>query len=329
MSESREIILSQIKVQEAVERLRVGEVVAIPTETVYGLAALISSPKGIERIFSVKRRPFFDPLIVHVSDKQQARELTTSWTPICEVLANHFWPGSLTLVLPKRAEVSDLITSGLPTVGIRMPNHPVALELLKELGEPVAAPSANLFKKTSPTQVKHVLREFQNEDVSVIDGGDCKVGIESTVLAVNGSQLNVLRPGSVTGEQIKEALEKAGLSFGFMSLQKHENENGVQSPGQMEDHYMPKKPLIIWTQSWDKNSLKFMTDKLGENTKGVELKLLSDPLLAARNLYSQMHEHSMREDIGFIYCLWPESKNKDGVWTAIWDRLKKSSSYCL
>jgi L-threonylcarbamoyladenylate synthase len=175
-----EFILDEISV--AVEKLINGEVVGIPTETVYGLGAVISKSDAIKKIFTTKERPFFDPLIVHVSGVEQAKELSLDWSAAADILAQEFWPGPLTLVLPKK-NVSDLITSGLQTVGVRCPDHKIALEIIEKVGEPIAAPSANRFGKTSPTCKKHVLEEF-NDAVFVVDGGDCSVGIESTIISV-------------------------------------------------------------------------------------------------------------------------------------------------
>ena len=168
------------EIKTAIKTLKDGGVIGIPTETVYGLAADIYNKKGIENIFKTKERPFFDPLIVHISEISQLPKLTKEWTKSHEKLANFFWPGPLTFIVKKSENISDMITSGLDTVGIRMPDHPKTLELLNELGSPIAAPSANKFKMISPTSAEHVQAEFP--EIQVIDGGDCKVGIESTIL---------------------------------------------------------------------------------------------------------------------------------------------------
>ncbi len=315
---------------QAVEILKKGGVVVVPTETVYGLAASIESQSGVEKIFSIKKRPFFDPLIVHISRQEQVHQLTDSWSEICQVLVDKFWPGPLTLVLPKTKKVSDLITAGLQTVGLRMPHHPVILELIDVLQVPIAAPSANIFKKTSPTKAEHVLEEFEEEDLFVLDGGACQVGIESTVIAVEGNQLSILRPGAVTEKQLLEVLERSKLPFFLNKLGK----NLSASPGHMKEHYMPTKPLILWTRSWQKGSMDEILDKAQEiaidvkKIKGSELKLLSDPVLAARTLYSQMRELSQQSEVTFIYCIWSQKKDQD-LWAAIWNRLDKASSYCF
>ena len=192
------ISISNQDLEKAKNLLLAGEVVAIPTETVYGLAADISNEDAIRKVFSLKERPFFDPLIVHVASLKQAKALTTEWGPLTDFLARYFWPGPLTLILPKAESVNSLITSGLETLAIRFPNHPAAIQLITQVG-PLAAPSANKFGQTSPTEAHHVRKEFRSVDVFVVDGGPCEIGIESTVLEVGSNQdsVSILRPGRI------------------------------------------------------------------------------------------------------------------------------------
>ena len=227
--------------EQAVAALRSGETVAIPTETVYGLAAVITSETALKKIFEVKRRPFFDPLIVHVESAQQAKTLTIEWPEIADALTKHFWPGPLTLVLKKNSLISDLITSGLDRVGLRCPRHPVALEILKKLKIPLAAPSANLFGRTSPTNAQHVESEFSGR-VAVVDGGASEVGIESTVLLIDGSEIAILRSGHVLASDIEKYLHKASVQFIWKK-----QISRSESPGHMKHHYMPAKPLF-WVE---------------------------------------------------------------------------------
>ncbi len=269
---------------QAVAKLKNDDVVAMPTETVYGLAGRIGSERALKKIFSTKKRPFFDPLIVHVSSIEQAKMCYQMWNPIAEKLAARFWPGPLTMVMPKSDRVSSLITSGLETVAVRWPAHPIAQKLIQMVGEPLAAPSANLFGKTSPTKAEHVREQFGDE-VFILDGGSSEFGIESTVLLIqtlNPSQfvknlhgeshrvvsestskveshegivdhyeLSILRPGSVTKAQIEDALQaliQNSASSSAQELIKWSWKDKVESrlaPGQMKHHYMPNKPLII------------------------------------------------------------------------------------
>ena len=178
----------------AADILKKGGLVAFPTETVYGLGADAGNYEAVCKIFEVKKRPVFDPLIVHVSSVAQARSLWSKVPKVCETLMEKFWPGPLTLVLPKSEQVLDLVTSGLPTVAVRMPKHEAALKLIKVFGKPVAAPSANLFGYTSPTLARHVAEDMGEKVDLILDGGSCAVGVESTVLQVEGEKGVILRP---------------------------------------------------------------------------------------------------------------------------------------
>jgi L-threonylcarbamoyladenylate synthase len=310
----------------AVEKLRNGDVVGIPTETVYGLAAMISNNEAIKKIFKTKQRPFFDPLIVHVSGFKQATELISEWGDAIEVLTVAFWPGPLTLVVPKK-NVNDLVTSGLQTVGIRCPAHKIALEIIENVGEPLAAPSANRFGKTSPTSAKHVIHEFNN-DIFVVDGGSCSVGIESTIISVFESttqiEISVLRTGLITPSQISYALKKLNKQIVFIKPS-----NKIVAPGQIEHHYMPSKP-ILWVSrellgaDCNSEAIRNVNATLNFNSP-CELKLNLDASLAARELYSQMRICSE----GFtdlIVCV-KEPFQLGEEWDSIFDRISRASSF--
>ncbi len=336
--------MSESQIEQAVELLRKGQVVGIPTETVYGLAALINSPEGISRIFSTKKRPFFDPLIVHVSSKKMAETLTTDWSPLADFLAEHFWPGPLTMVLPKAARVDPMITSGLETVGIRMPKHSLALSLIDRLEEPLAAPSANLFGKTSPTTAEHVRSEFREENLLVIDGGACEVGLESTVLLIKRKgeqyQLSVLRAGHVTQSVLQKSLGGARFQFSFT-----EDIDRRQSPGQMKHHYMPEIPLVLvrnpdLTEQDIRQIAQNKIQELPDQVEGVQIKkvkrvnkmaelvLPSDPVLSARLLYSELRRLSENKSLDLLFFkMMPEHEQE--AWLALMDRLTKAASLVL
>ncbi|NDF16271.1 threonylcarbamoyl-AMP synthase, partial [bacterium] len=205
------------ELERAKARLEGGGVVALPTETVYGLAASIRSEEGIKKIFAIKERPFFDPLIVHISDLEQKKQVISEWPPLADFLAKRFWPGPLTLVLPKHPSLNPLITSGLDTVGVRMPAHPIARQLIEKCGFPLAAPSANKFGKTSPTKAEHVRKGFEKEDLLILDGGQSEVGLESTVVALaregDKDVVTILRPGAVTFDILDSAMKERGVPF--------------------------------------------------------------------------------------------------------------------
>lgn len=327
---------------KATEILHQGGVVGMPTETVYGLAARIDLPSGIEKIFTTKERPFFDPLIVHVSSVEQAQTVVSDWGPIASVLATHFWPGPLTMVLPRAASLNSMITSGLDSVGVRMPSHPLALALLDAVGVPLAAPSANKFGKTSPTSAAHVRQEFAKENVFVLDGGECQVGIESTVLLIKDSQISILRKGHVLRSQIEQVLQDAGIEFQYV-----EAVSKKESPGHMKHHYMPAIPLVL-VKSGVSRDLKMspleiakkaesllgqMPDVIedvriqkpqGTIQKARELVLSADPVLASRELYASLRRSAESgADLLYFYVK-PEHQGER--WESLFDRLNKAAS---
>ena len=315
---------------KARDRLLKGDVVGIPTETVYGLAASIESEAGLRKIFSLKSRPFFYPLIVHVASLKQAQSLVREWPPLADFLARIFWPGPLTLVLPRAEAVNELITSGLETVALRMPAHPVALDLIKITGVPLAAPSANRFGRTSPSRAEHVKSEFQGADLLVIDGGECDVGVESTVISVeeraDGSGLvQILRPGGVTEEMLTKKLEMWSKP---VSVAKTASE---ASPGHLKHHYMPDIPLVIVRldeQAGLSKATKLEVERVSGKkiARAVELVLDEDPTQAARELYAELRRLA-KTGADAIYVHEPEST--DGLWAAIWDRLSRAASVDL
>ena len=214
-----------------------GKLVAIPTETVYGLAANGLDETAVAGIFSAKNRPTFDPLILHVASIEQAQSLCTDWPEMADKLARAFWPGPLTLILPKADHVPDLTTSGQPTVGIRMPNNRLTLELLSTLPFPLAAPSANPFGYVSPTNAQHVADQLGDRIDYILDDGDCSVGIESTIIAIDNCAPKVLRLGGLSLVRISDVLGVPVLE--------HLNQNSnPQAPGQLDQHYSPRCKLI-------------------------------------------------------------------------------------
>lgn len=228
--------------------LAAGGLVAIPTETVYGLAASLAHEPALRRIYEVKGRPSSHPLIVHVAELAQARTLVQNFPAAAEKLASAFWPGPLTLVLPRSSRVPDCITASHATVGIRIPKHPVTLELLRELDAPLAAPSANRFTQVSPTRAAHVAVDLGQELDLILDGGPCEVGVESTVVDLSGSEPVLLRPGGISREALELVLE-ARL------IDPRQASTPSPSPGQHHLHYSPQvrvliaEPAEIWARA--------------------------------------------------------------------------------
>lgn len=214
-----------------------GKLVAIPTETVYGLAANALDETAVAGIFSAKNRPTFDPLILHVASIEQAQSLCTDWPEMADKLARAFWPGPLTLILPKADHVPDITTSGQPTVGIRMPNNRLTLELLSTLPFPLAAPSANPFGYVSPTNAQHVADQLGDRIDYILDDGECSVGIESTIIAIDNGVPKVLRLGGLS-------LERIAAVLGVPVLEHLNQNSNPQAPGQLDQHYSPRCKLI-------------------------------------------------------------------------------------
>jgi L-threonylcarbamoyladenylate synthase len=306
-----------LSIEQACERLQNGDVVAVPTETVYGLAGLISNQEALKKIFAVKERPFFDPLIVHVKDLESARPLVTSIPKIYQDLAEAFWPGPLTLVTPKSNLVSDLITSGLPTVALRSPNHKIAQAILAKVG-PFAAPSANRFGKTSPTTAEHVTQEF-GDQVGVVDGGPCDVGVESTVVRLNGETLEILRPGRVLRSDLEKIANRHHVKVAVATSQ--------ASPGHLPHHYQPEVPLILLNQELAESELRTrICDALKREDFSIQRLILPrDSREAARVLYSDLRRFS--EDSSNVIVVphsewhWREES------TDLVDRLTRASSF--
>ncbi|HTQ95453.1 MAG TPA: L-threonylcarbamoyladenylate synthase [Candidatus Acidoferrum sp.] len=295
-------------IQKAAEMIRSGGLVVFPTETVYGLGANALDAAAVRKIYDLKGRPATSPLIVHVSGIGQARELAAEWSDEAEQLAREYWPGPLTLVVPKRPMIPDEVTAGLPTVGLRMPRHPVALELLVAAGLPIAAPSANRFTQLSPTTAQHVREAFGDETPFLLDGGPCEVGLESTVVAVTRDGLEVLRPGMAF---VEEAVEVEATE-----------ETAHRSPGQHRKHYSPRTRVLLVKQgrlpAEGRGAYLWLTHEAGATTAS---KMPSEPGAYAAQLYGRLHELD-RQGLDWIAVeLPPETKE----WAAIRDRLTRAA----
>lgn len=228
-------------VEFAASLLRAGKLVAFATETVYGLGANAWDENAVARVFAVKNRPHFDPLIVHLGGTAMLPSLVQGWPEIAQHLADCFWPGPLTLVLPKHPSIPDLVTAGLPTVGIRIPNHPLALAMLHRANLPIAAPSANVFGRLSPTCAEHVRENLGPHVDYVLDGGPCSVGVESTVLRIDEQCVHLLRPGGIPLEAIEQVIGPIVVSS-HQTIADHEPS---PAPGMMTHHYAPSTPLYV------------------------------------------------------------------------------------
>jgi L-threonylcarbamoyladenylate synthase len=296
-----------LSIKEAAEILRAGRLVAFPTETVYGLGANALDPVAVQKIFEMKGRPETSPLIVHVASVEMAREIVADWSPLAEELARQWWPGPLTLVLPKKSLVPDNVTAGLPTVGVRMPNHPMALALIEDAGVPVAAPSANRFTGLSPTTADHVRATF-GDAVPVLEGGPCAVGIESTVVAIEGGKLKLLRPGMLSLGEIEHAAAQAGEAH--------------PSPGMHEKHYSPRTRLILVrgaSELPDRTGAYVWRVALGPTARAVRMPL--DAVPYAAELYRVLHQLDAENWPWIAVEMPPDAPD----WSAIRDRLQRAA----
>lgn len=322
------IVVPDISDRSEMERLAgafdQGRLIAIPTETVYGLAAPIDRPELIERIFQIKGRPPDNPLIVHVASHQQARRCVAHWPALAQTLAEHFWPGPLTLVLPRSPIVSNRITAGQDTVALRMPDHPVALALIEALGSPVVAPSANLFTRLSPTSAADVAEVFSPAEVLVLEGGRCRVGIESTIVAVDEASRTLwwLRPGQIDQDRLR-ALLPSGWRLSAPADQ-DAAPGGLIAPGSMAIHYRPDKPLRV-TIVADQNELGRVRSRLQADPTTCLVELPDEPGAAARELYAALRRADARPGRSIDLVL-SARWLAEAAWEGVINRLRKSAS---
>jgi L-threonylcarbamoyladenylate synthase len=308
---------------KAKQLLESGNLVAIPTETVYGLAGNALDSTAVVKIFSTKNRPYFDPLIVHVSDLHQAKNFVESIPEKAKKLANLFWPGPLTLLLKKKSIVPDLVTAGMDTVGIRCPDHALTQSLLKSLSFPLAAPSANPFGYVSPTNPMHVNDQLGDRIDYILDGGECRVGIESTIVGFENDEALVFRLGGLSIEAIENEIGKVIIQLNSSSNPK--------APGQLKSHYAPKKKLVVGNlpelikkyESQKIGILAFSTKVEGiSSSNQIVLSESGSTEEAAQHLFSALRELDKKE-FEIILAEWAPDA---GLGKAINDRLNRAAA---
>ena len=310
------------KLDKAIFALNNDDLVAIPTETVYGLAGNIFSDIALKKIFELKNRPFNNPLIVHIKSIESLKEIACEIPESALKLAHHFWPGPLTLVLKKQPHISDLVTAGKDTVAIRMPNHQRTLELLQKLEFPLAAPSANPCGSISPTSSKHVLDYFNDKLEVILEGGNCESGIESTIIGFEENQVILYRHGSISVEEIEEVVGEITVNA--------KNDIDPKAPGMFSRHYAPKTDTYL-TNNVNELIKSFPNQKIGlllfqREIKNPSIKyqeilsLKGDLQEAAKNLYAAMHRLDDKEIDIIIAEILPEK----GIGKSINDRLKRA-----
>ncbi len=326
-------------IAHAAALLREGKLVAFPTETVYGLGADATNPDAVAAIFAAKERPASDPLIVHIADLEQLSSVVAETSPLALELAERFWPGPLTLVLPRAEMIPLNVAAGGPTVGVRMPASLVAQKLLRAAGVPVAAPSANRFMRTSPTTAAHVLADLDGRIDCVLDGGPCAVGVESTVLDLTATPPRILRPGAVTLEELREVAPKIAGPLAT------ETRPVARAPGQMERHYAPRTPLVVFAGQGARSLAAIRSEaeaalaqgkRVGALLPDDEISALSgldarieslgaDLAAVSRNLYAALRTL----DAAGLDLLLTHTYDDEGLGLALNDRLRRAAGGSL
>lgn len=331
----------------AAECLRRGGLVAFPTETVYGLGANALDRAAVRRLFAAKQRPPHDPLIVHVTSIDSIAALASRVPDSLEPLARRFWPGPLTVIVPRSHRVPDEVTAGLSTVAVRVPLHPVARALIEAAGVPVAAPSANLFSRPSPTQASHVIEDLDGRIDIVVDGGATTIGVESTVLDLTSDPPTILRPGAVTVEMLREVLGRVSVSRGSTTLDSA-SAAPLPSPGMLEKHYSPRAPLTLFEGNAsaalsslvgvardERSSGRSVGIIAAEEDRGELAGLASDqkillrligphgtPAIVAARLYATLRElDAAGADVILVHGF-----GEDGLGAAVQDRLRRAAA---
>jgi L-threonylcarbamoyladenylate synthase len=320
-------------VQRAAELLRAGEVVALPTETVYGLAANALDENAVQKIFQIKGRPAHNPIIVHVANLDMAKSCAAKWPPLADQLAKAFWPGPLTLVLPRAKTMPDNVTAGGGTVGIRWPGHPFIQAVIRECGFPLAAPSANLSNQLSPTNAGHVAKHLGEKLRLIVDGGQSQVGIESTVLDLTGLPPKILRPGMIHEESLAAVCgELQGPKSKIQS-----SDNVLRSPGLLARHYSPKARLVVldWRDDAElefkiqnskfkiQNCFVIAHSRIPAPEAFANVCVIPrDAEAFARAIYAELH----RCDEAGAELIVVEAPPEAGEWRAIADRLKRAAA---
>ncbi len=313
---------TQTEIEEAVEALRAGDLVAFPTETVYGLGANAADPAAVAKIFELKGRPADHPVIVHLDNPRYLHRWVSSVPPIAEALAARFWPGPLTLILPVAGDVNPLVTGGQDSIGIRVPSHPIAQQLLTAFGGGIAAPSANRYGRLSPTKPEHVREEFGSALRVVLDGGESQIGLESTIVSCIDNLPRLLRPGFITSSQLEQVVGKLAVGGAV-----------PRAPGDRLVHYAPATPLEIVAA----DDLETRAGDLADRGNKVAVLAMRPPLHAhlrmtwinagnkpdayAHNLYNHLRT---LDRVGCVRIL-VQAPPADERWTAVIDRLRRAS----
>ena len=345
--ETKFLDITEENIEIAAKLIAEGKLVAFPTETVYGLGADALNAEAVGKVYAAKGRPSDNPMIVHIADNHQLAELTPTVTPLMEALMEAFWPGPLTMVVPKIDGIPDTTTVGLETVGVRMPSDEVARALIRKSGCSIAAPSANISGRPSPTKAKHVAADLNGRIDAVLMGGDCQVGIESTVVDVTGDNPIILRPGIITAKDMEAALELANVEAATQGQLSYKVgidpallENRLRdagdpdfkpmAPGMKYKHYAPKADMLIISGQMDKLQAKIdeLKAEAEAQSKSVGIILFDERDLkqAAHDFFAKLREY---DEQGVDLILAGAVDTEDGVGFAVMNRMMKSAGYSV
>lgn len=324
-------------IELAAKMLAEGKLVAFPTETVYGLGADALNGEAVGKVYAAKGRPSDNPMIVHIAEKEELGKLTPVVTPIMEALMNEFWPGPLTMVVKKLSGIPDVTTGGLDTVAVRMPSDKIARQLIKESGCPIAAPSANISGRPSPTKAKHVVEDLNERIDAIIMGHDCQVGIESTVVDASGNDVMVLRPGIITPKELEKALDKLGKKvdldpalFQNRPRDVSEPEFKPKAPGMKYKHYAPKAEMVIISGEINKVKIEIDKIKSKKESEGKKVGIIlfgeNQYCEAAHDFFAKLRDFD-DESVDLILAGALDTNN--GVGFAVMNRMLKSAGYSI
>lgn len=334
MKEVKCLTNSESDLELAASLLREGEVVGLPTETVYGLAADATNRDAVAAIFEAKGRPADNPLIIHVSDLRMMEQYTEDIPLSAYRLAEAFWPGPLTMILPKKNNVPEIVTGGLDTVAVRMPSHETMRKVIELVGRPLAAPSANLSGSPSPTSARHVIDDMNGRIAAVVDGGECSVGLESTVISFDGYDcVRILRPGLITAEQLRKFVDDVIIDSNILSDTVPEVKE-VRSPGMKYKHYSPDARVVLVRYNLD-NFITYVSAQpdddmccliYDQDAEGFPFNYMtygSTPEEQAQQIFARLREADKRG----IKNLYVRAPGKDGVGLAVYNRLIRAAGY--
>lgn len=321
--------------QQAADLLKAGEIVGMPTETVYGLGANAYNTEAVRKIFAAKGRPQDNPLIVHIADFDQIYEVCPTVPEAAVQLAHHFWPGPLTMIVPKNERIPEETSAGLQTIGVRLPSHPVARDLIRLCGLPIAAPSANVSGRPSTTTAEHVMRDMAGKIPAIVEGGPCKVGLESTIVSLVGEKPRLLRPGGITLEQLRAVLGEVEVDHAL--YEKIGNDVQVSAPGMKYRHYAPKAPVTVVLGTPEKTA-RYIAEQV-QTEDGVlcfdEFRAQFPEQIvecygASENLQQQAQQVFDRLrafDDTNVHAIFAQCPSKDGLGLAVSNRIIKAAGF--